>query len=82
VYTTLTSTPSPGNVALPGDAVKGEEIREVIIAARFEKGRRTMSVQTIGVSLTGSFPQGVPAIRDMRTNVRRAEQLGFDSIWL
>jgi probable F420-dependent oxidoreductase len=40
-----------------------------------------MPLYTIGVSLTGSFPQGMPAIREMMTNVRRAEQLGFDSIW-
>ena len=40
-----------------------------------------MALQTIGVSLTGSFPQGMPAIGAMLTNVRRAEQLGFDAIW-
>lgn len=40
-----------------------------------------MPLHTIGVSLTGSFPQGMPAIREMMMNVRRAEQLGFDSIW-
>lgn len=40
-----------------------------------------MSLQTIGVSLTGSFPQGVPAIDEMVRNVRRAEDLGFDSVW-
>ena len=28
-----------------------------------------------------SFPQGMPAIQEMMANVRRAEQLGFDSIW-
>jgi probable F420-dependent oxidoreductase len=40
-----------------------------------------MALQTIGVSLTGSFPQGMPAIGDMLENVRRAERLGFDAIW-
>lgn len=40
-----------------------------------------MALQTIGVSLTGSFPQGIPAIGALLANVRRAEQLGFDSIW-
>jgi probable F420-dependent oxidoreductase len=40
-----------------------------------------MPLQTIGVSLTGSFPQGVPAIGDMMQNVRRVERLGFDAIW-
>jgi probable F420-dependent oxidoreductase len=40
-----------------------------------------MALQTIGVSLTGSFPQGMPAIQEMMANVRRAEHLGFDSIW-
>jgi probable F420-dependent oxidoreductase len=40
-----------------------------------------MALQTIGVSLTGSFPQGMPAIAAMLANVRQAEQLGFDSIW-
>ena len=40
-----------------------------------------MALQTIGVSLTGSFPQGMPAIGEMLENVRRAERLGFDAIW-
>jgi probable F420-dependent oxidoreductase len=40
-----------------------------------------MALQTIGVSLTGSFPQGMPAIQEMMANVRRAERLGFDAIW-
>jgi probable F420-dependent oxidoreductase len=40
-----------------------------------------MALQTVGVSLTGSFPQGMPAIQEMMANVRRAEHLGFDSIW-
>jgi probable F420-dependent oxidoreductase len=35
----------------------------------------------IGVSLSGSFPQGRPAIPEMWANVRRVEQLGFDAIW-
>jgi probable F420-dependent oxidoreductase len=35
----------------------------------------------IGVSLSGSFPQGVPAIAAMMDNVRRIERLGFDAIW-
>jgi alkanesulfonate monooxygenase SsuD/methylene tetrahydromethanopterin reductase-like flavin-dependent oxidoreductase (luciferase family) len=40
-----------------------------------------MALQSIGVSLTGSFPQGMPAIGEMLENVRRAERLGFDAIW-
>ena len=40
-----------------------------------------MSLQLIGVSLTGSFPQGVPAIEELMDNVRRVERLGFDAIW-
>jgi alkanesulfonate monooxygenase SsuD/methylene tetrahydromethanopterin reductase-like flavin-dependent oxidoreductase (luciferase family) len=40
-----------------------------------------MPLQTIGVSLTGSFPQGIPAIGEMMDNVRRAERLGYDAIW-
>lgn len=40
-----------------------------------------MALQTIGISLGGSFVQGRPAIRDMLANVRRVEQLGFDSVW-
>jgi probable F420-dependent oxidoreductase len=40
-----------------------------------------MALQTLGVSLTGSFPQGMPAVGAMMQNVRRAESLGFDSIW-
>jgi probable F420-dependent oxidoreductase len=45
--------------------------------ARSEK----MVLQSIGVSLTGSFPQGMPAIGEMLDNVRRAELLGFDGVW-
>jgi probable F420-dependent oxidoreductase len=40
-----------------------------------------MALQSIGVSLTGSFPQGMPAIGDMLDNVRGAERLGFDGVW-
>jgi probable F420-dependent oxidoreductase len=40
-----------------------------------------MSLQMIGVSLSGSFPQGVPAIAELMDNVRRVERLGFDAIW-
>ncbi|MBM3227096.1 MAG: LLM class flavin-dependent oxidoreductase, partial [Candidatus Tectomicrobia bacterium] len=40
-----------------------------------------MSLQMIGVSLTGSCPQGIPAIADMMDNARRIERLGFDAIW-
>jgi probable F420-dependent oxidoreductase len=40
-----------------------------------------MPLQTIGVSLTGSFPQGIPAIRDLLANVQRVERLGFDAVW-
>ena len=40
-----------------------------------------MPLQMIGVSLTGSFPQGVPAIAELMDNVRRVERLGFDAIW-
>jgi len=40
-----------------------------------------MSLQMIGVSLSGSFPQGIPAIGEMLDNVRRVERLGFDAIW-
>ncbi len=40
-----------------------------------------MPLQSAGVSLTGSFPQGMPAIGEMMDNVRRAERLGFDGIW-
>jgi probable F420-dependent oxidoreductase len=35
----------------------------------------------IGVSLSGSFAQGRPAIPEMWANVRRVERLGFDAIW-
>jgi probable F420-dependent oxidoreductase len=35
----------------------------------------------IGVSLSGSFPQGIPAITQMLGHVRRVERLGFDAIW-
>jgi probable F420-dependent oxidoreductase len=35
----------------------------------------------IGVSLSGSFPQGVPDIPALLDNARRIEQLGFDSLW-
>ena len=34
----------------------------------------------IGVSLSGSFPQGRPAIPEIWANVRRIERLGFDAI--
>jgi alkanesulfonate monooxygenase SsuD/methylene tetrahydromethanopterin reductase-like flavin-dependent oxidoreductase (luciferase family) len=40
-----------------------------------------MPLQMIGVSLSGSFPQGVPAIAALMDNVRRVERLGFDAIW-
>jgi probable F420-dependent oxidoreductase len=40
-----------------------------------------MALQMIGVSLTGSFPQGMPAIGEMMDNVRLAERLGFDGVW-
>ena len=40
-----------------------------------------MPLQTIGISLGGSFVQGRPAIQEMKANVQRVEQLGFDSIW-
>ena len=40
-----------------------------------------MPLQQIGVSLTGSFPQGVPAIGEMLDNARRVERLGFDALW-
>src|SRR2546422_7800779 len=40
-----------------------------------------MPLQMIGVSLSGSFPQGIPAIGEMLDNVRRIERLGFDAIW-
>lgn len=40
-----------------------------------------MPSEMIGVSLSGSFPQGVPAIAEMMANARRVEQLGFDAIW-
>lgn len=40
-----------------------------------------MPLQMIGVSLTGSFPQGIPAIGEMLDNVRRVERLGFDALW-
>ena len=35
----------------------------------------------IGVSLSGSFPQGTPAIPEMIDNARRVERLGYDAIW-
>src|SRR5206468_281572 len=40
-----------------------------------------MPLQMIGVSLSGSFPQGVPAIAALLDNVRRVERLGFEAIW-
>ena len=40
-----------------------------------------MPLQMIGVSLSGSFPQGVPDIATLMDNVRRVERLGFDAIW-
>jgi probable F420-dependent oxidoreductase len=40
-----------------------------------------MPLQQVGVSLTGSFPQGVPAIAEMLDNARRVERLGFDALW-
>ena len=40
-----------------------------------------MPLQMIGVSLTGSFPHGVPAIGAMLDNARRIERLGFDALW-
>jgi probable F420-dependent oxidoreductase len=40
-----------------------------------------MPLQQIGVSLTGSFPQGVPALGEMLDNARRVERLGFDALW-
>jgi probable F420-dependent oxidoreductase len=35
----------------------------------------------IGVSLSGSFPQGTPAVAEMIDNARRVERLGYDAIW-
>jgi probable F420-dependent oxidoreductase len=35
----------------------------------------------IGVSLSGSFPQGTPAVAKMMDNARRVERLGYDAIW-
>jgi probable F420-dependent oxidoreductase len=46
----------------------------------YHKGE-LMALQMIGVSLTGSFPQGVPAVAELMDNVRRVERLGFDAIW-
>ena len=40
-----------------------------------------MALDMIGVSLSGSFPQGTPAIADMIENARRVERVGFDAIW-
>ena len=40
-----------------------------------------MALDMIGVSLSGSFPQGMPAIDEMVDNAKRAERLGFDAIW-
>jgi len=40
-----------------------------------------MPLQMMGVSLSGSFPQGIPAIGELLDNVRRVEQLGFDAVW-
>jgi probable F420-dependent oxidoreductase len=35
----------------------------------------------IGVSLSGSFPQGIPDTAQMLEHVRRVECLGFDAVW-
>ena len=40
-----------------------------------------MALDMIGVSLSGSFPQGRPEIADMVENARLVERLGYDSIW-
>lgn len=40
-----------------------------------------MSLDMIGVSLSGSFPQGRPEIADMVENARLVERLGYDVIW-
>ncbi len=40
-----------------------------------------MALDMIGVSLSGSFPQGMPAIDQMIDNAKRAERLGYDAIW-
>jgi len=40
-----------------------------------------MPLQMIGISVTGSFPQGMPAIDDMFDNLRRIERLGYDAVW-
>ena len=40
-----------------------------------------MALDMIGVSLSGSFPQGMPAINEMIDNAKRAERLGYDAIW-
>ncbi|MGE3538028.1 MAG: LLM class flavin-dependent oxidoreductase [Candidatus Tectimicrobiota bacterium] len=40
-----------------------------------------MPLQMIGVSLTGSFPQGMPALGELFDNVRRVERLGYDALW-
>jgi probable F420-dependent oxidoreductase len=40
-----------------------------------------MALDMIGVSLSGSFPQGMPAIDEMIANAKRAERLGYDAIW-
>ncbi|MDH3599406.1 MAG: LLM class flavin-dependent oxidoreductase, partial [Candidatus Tectomicrobia bacterium] len=40
-----------------------------------------MALDMIGVSLSGSFPQGTPAIPEMIDNARRVERLGYDAIW-
>lgn len=46
-----------------------------------EGGLHIVALDMIGVSLTGSFPQGMPAIAEMIDNARRVERLGFDAIW-
>jgi probable F420-dependent oxidoreductase len=38
-------------------------------------------LQMIGISLTGGFPQGMPAMPALVDNARRIERLGFDAIW-
>jgi len=40
-----------------------------------------VALDMIGVSLSGSFPQGTPAVAEMIDNARRVERLGYDAIW-
>jgi probable F420-dependent oxidoreductase len=40
-----------------------------------------MSLQMVGVSLTGTFHQGELNVHNMRENARSVERLGFDAIW-